>query len=195
MDSTSVALTKDTIIYASNSSKIRLRRGKVTMTSDFNQYCRITISALLDSPYSIRVTRKFRNGHLRYFKTVTQHPQRRSRPTSTHGIQLRSIFIGCKSYKSVKINCNSIFELCQDFKRTEICYMTSHHGRQGFHFIDQRQILQRPGSKEKRVAIFEGHSRAELGLVIVVSQMSNLIEETAKCLRLTNSRKKSGSER
>ena len=54
--------------------------------------------------------------------------------------------------------------------------MTAQDWRQGFQFVDKYQIPQGSGRKEERVSLLQRHRRREFRLVIVVSQMRNLVQ-------------------
>jgi hypothetical protein len=48
------------------------------------------------------------------------------------------------------------------------------------HFVDHHQILERTWCKEERVALLQRHGRTEFGLVVVVTEMSDLVQVAGK---------------
>ena len=60
---------------------------------------------------------------------------------------------------------------------SQIGDLTVHDGREGIQLIHEDQIFERPRSEEERVTFLQRHGRGELRLVVVVAQMSNLIQE------------------
>ena len=53
-------------------------------------------------------------------------------------------------------------------------------GRQAFHLIDSIEILECTRREEECVAFLQRHGAAKLRLVVVVAQVSDLVEITAK---------------
>ena len=61
---------------------------------------------------------------------------------------------------------------------TEIGDLAGQNGRQGIDLVDKNQITKWPWSEEERVAFLQRHGGRELWFVIVVSQMSDLVQVT-----------------
>ena len=55
--------------------------------------------------------------------------------------------------------------------------LTVHDGRERVEFVDEDEILEWTRSEEESVAFLQRHGRRELRLVVVVAQMSDLIQE------------------
>ena len=51
-----------------------------------------------------------------------------------------------------------------------------HDGRQALHLINCIEIFKRARGKEESVSFLEGHGAAEFGLIIVVAQVSDLVQ-------------------
>lgn len=60
---------------------------------NFRYFNKLTVDSSFDCPNGVRITRKLAHRHFRHFQTVTQYPQRRSRPAATSDVQLRSILV------------------------------------------------------------------------------------------------------
>lgn len=58
-------------------------------------------------------------------------------------------------------------------------HLTSQARGQTVHFVNKHQIPQWPWGEEERVTFLQRHGWAEFGLVVVVSEVGNLIQVTA----------------
>ncbi len=51
-----------------------------------------------------------------------------------------------------------------------------HYGRQALHLVDHDDIFQRPRLEEESVALFQRHGTGEFWLVVIVTQMGDLVQ-------------------
>lgn len=61
-------------------------------------------------------------------------------------------------------------------------HLTGHDGGQVLLFINQHQILEGTGLEEEGVPFFQRHGRGELRLLIIITQVGNLVKVTRKRL-------------
>ena len=59
-------------------------------------------------------------------------------------------------------------------------HLAVQHGRQRLHLVDRVEVLERSRREEERVSLLERHRTAELGLVVVVAQVRDLVEVAAQ---------------
>ena len=61
---------------------------------------------------------------------------------------------------------------------TKICHLCAQNGRQRVQLINQDQISERARGEEKGIALFQRHGRRKFRLLVVIAQMSNLVQIT-----------------
>lgn len=112
-----------------------------------------------------------------YLQSVSQDPQSRPRPPSTRNVQLRRVFVG-----QVRNLPEERRQLHGSRGRQPFGFgctnLTGHDGRQALLFIHQHQVLERPGLEEEGVSLLQRHGRGELGLVIIIPQVGDLVKVT-----------------
>ena len=59
---------------------------------------------------------------------------------------------------------------------TEIGDLAAEDRRERLELVDQHQVAQRARREEERIALLQRHGRAELGLVVVVTQVGDLVQ-------------------
>ena len=64
--------------------------------------------------------------------------------------------------------------------------MTTEDRWKGLQLVDQDQVPELPGREEEGVTLLERHRRAEFGLVVVVAEVSDLVEVAAESKRVVN---------
>ena len=58
--------------------------------------------------------------------------------------------------------------------------MAAENGRERLELVNKNEILELSRSEEEGVALLERHRRAELRLIIVIAQVSDLVQVAAK---------------
>ena len=69
--------------------------------------------------------------------------------------------------------------MCQRWL-TEISDVAAKDRGERLQLVDQDQVPELPGREEEGVALLERHRGAELGLVVVVTEVSDLVEVAGK---------------
>jgi len=58
-------------------------------------------------------------------------------------------------------------------------HLTTQNRRQTVQFIHQHQVLERPWLKKERISFLKRHGRRELWLLIIITQVSYLVQVTS----------------
>ena len=95
------------------------------------------------------------------------------RHTDTHTHTLPPLLIGGMTEAHT-------LTLTPHYRHSSPSHMCGHDGREGLQFVHLDEVLERARGEEERLSLLQWHGGGELRLLVIVSEMSNLIESTGR---------------
>lgn len=114
-----------------------------------------SFSLPIPSNQTSRLTLQKDRSQTSHLQPMPEHPECGSRPLSAGHVQLWCVLVG------------------------QIRNLAAHDGRQALQLVHQHQVLEGTGTEEECVALFQRDGAAEFGLVVVVTQVGDLVQVAA----------------
>lgn len=134
-------------------------------------YRRRTIKFSLDGPDTVRVGGQLRDGHLVHLESEAQHAELRARRAAARGVH------DGRLGEWVRLGTDRL-------RGRRVSDVEVEDRRERVDLVGGREILEAARREVERVALLERNGARELGLVVGVAEMHDLVEEATSTFRM-----------